>query len=154
MKKINNNFVMYVDDLIVHSSTFTRHLQHTDAVLHKLTTAGFTVNAAKCKFCKPEIKLLDHIIYDKTVRPDKERSEVILKYPALKNQRQLRKFLGVCNFHQQFIANYTSCVEPLLVLLRKGNRWSWTTELQRAFETLRPKFAKYLPSAPRRRRVG
>ena len=128
--EINNNLVMYVDDLLVHSSTFSEHLQHIDAVLHKLTTAGFTVNAAKCQFCKPEVKFLGHIISDKTVRPDKERIEAILRYPAPKNQRQLRKFLGVCNFHQQFIVNYASYVEPLLVLLRKGNRWSWTTELR------------------------
>jgi xanthine dehydrogenase iron-sulfur cluster and FAD-binding subunit A len=89
-----------VNDLLVHSSTFSEHLQHTDAVLHKLTTAGFTVNAAKCQFCKPEIKFLDYTISDKTVRPDKERIEAILRYPAQKNQRQLRRFRGMCNFHQ------------------------------------------------------
>jgi len=60
---------MYVDDLIVHSSTFAKHLQHIDAVLHKLTTAG----------CKPKIKFLGHIISDKTVRPNKERIEAILR---------------------------------------------------------------------------
>lgn len=76
---------MCVDDL-VHSSTFSEHLQHTGAVLHKFTTAGFTVNAAKCQNCKPEIKFLGHIISDKTVRPDKERIEAILRYPAPKNQ--------------------------------------------------------------------
>jgi len=113
----NNNLVMYVDDLIVHSSTFTEHLQHIDVVLHKLTTAGFTVNAAKCQFCKPEIKSLGHIKSDKTVRPEKERIEAILRYPVPKNQRQLQKFPGVCNFHQQFIVNYASYAEPLLVLL-------------------------------------
>jgi hypothetical protein len=85
---INNHLVMYVDDL-VHSSTFSEHLQFIDAALHKLTTAGFTVNAAKCQFCKPEIKFLGHIISDKTVRPDKERIEAILRYPSPKNQRQL-----------------------------------------------------------------
>ena len=78
--------------------------------LHKLTTAGFSINAAKCLFCKPETKFRGHIIPDKTVRPDKERTEAILRYQAPKNQRQLRKFLGVCNFHQQFIVNYASYV--------------------------------------------
>jgi hypothetical protein len=28
------------------------------------------------------------------------------------------------------------------VLLRKGNRWKWTTELQQAFEILRDKFGE------------
>jgi hypothetical protein len=46
--EINKNLVIYVDDLIVHSSTFTEHLRRVDAVLHKLITADFAVNAAKC----------------------------------------------------------------------------------------------------------
>jgi hypothetical protein len=142
--EINNHVVMYVDDLLIHSPTFSEHLKHLDKVLHKLTTAGFTINAAKCQFCKPEIKFLGHIISDKTVRPDNERIEALLRYPTPKNQRQLRKFLGVCNFHQQFIVNYAFFVEPLLVLLRKGNKWRWTAELQCAFETLRAKFAEII----------
>jgi hypothetical protein len=64
-----------------------------------------------------------------------------MRYPVPKNQRQLRKFLGICNFHQQFILNYSSYVEPLFALLRKGNKWQWTDALQQAFETLRAKFA-------------
>ena len=140
--EINNHVVMYVDDLLIHSPTFSEHVKHLDTVLHKLTTAGFTINAAKCQFCKPEIKFLGHVISDKTVRPDKERIESLLRYPTPKNQRQLRKFLGVCNFHQQFIVNYAFYVEPLLVLLRKGNKWRWTAELQGAFESLRAKFAE------------
>jgi hypothetical protein len=47
---LNNNLVMYVDDLLILVSTFTEHLHHIDLVLHKLTSAGFTVNAAKCHF--------------------------------------------------------------------------------------------------------
>ena len=138
---LDNNLVMYVDDLLIHSSNFTEHLHHLDLVLEKLTNAGFTVNAAKCQFCKPEIKFLGHIISGEGVRADGERIEAILRYPTPKNQRQLRKFLGVCNFHQQFILNYSLLAEPLLVLLRKGVRWRWTPALQQAFMTLKSKFA-------------
>ena len=140
---MNYHVITYVDDLLTHSSSFDDHLEHLDRVLHKLTTAGFTINASKCNFCKPEIKFLGHIICDRTVKADPERIEAILRYPVSKNQKQLRKFLGVCNFHQQFSVNYTSYVEPLLVLLRKGNMWSWSSTLQNAFETLRAKFAEH-----------
>ena len=135
--EINNNLVMYVDDFLVRSSTFSEHIQHIHAVLHRITTVEFTGNAAKCQFCKPQIRFLGHIISDKTIRADRERIEAILRCPAPKNQRQLRKLLGVCNLHQQFIVNYVSYLKPILVLLRKRNRWSWTTELQRVFGTLR-----------------
>ena len=98
------------------------------------------INAAKCQFCKPEIKFLGRIISD-GVKADRGGIAAILRNPVPKNQRQLRKFLGVCNFHQQFFLNYSSYIEPLLILLRKGNKWKWTDALQQAFETLRAKFA-------------
>jgi hypothetical protein len=60
-----------------------------------------------------------------------------LSHPAPKNQRQLRQFLGVCNYHHRFIINYAQYVAPLLPLLKKGNRWRWTPELQKAFVELR-----------------
>jgi len=145
---LNNNLVMYVDDLLIHSSTFTEHLLHIDLVLDKLTSASFTVNATKCQFCKPEFKILGHIISDEGVKEDRERTEAILRYPVSKNQRQLRKFLGICNFlricnfHQQSILNYSSYVEPLIILRCKGNKWEWTDALQQTFETFRAKFAQ------------
>jgi hypothetical protein len=46
----------------------TEHLHHIDLVLDKFTSAGFAVNAAKCQFCKPEIKFLGHIIWMKGSR--------------------------------------------------------------------------------------
>jgi hypothetical protein len=138
---LNNNLVMHVDDLLIHSPTSAEHLHHIDFVPDKITSAGFTVNAAKCQICQPEIKFLGHTISDKGVKAERERTEAILRYPVHKNKRQLRKFLGICNFHQQFILNYSSYVEPLLIPLRKGNKWQLTDALQQAFETLRVKFA-------------
>ena len=119
-----------MDDLLIYSSTFTEHLHYIDLVLDKLTSAAFTVNEARCQFSKPEIKFLDRIISDEGVKADRGRIEAIFRYPVTKNQRQLHKFLGVCNFHQHFILSYSSYVEPLLILLRKGNKWKWTVTLK------------------------
>jgi hypothetical protein len=142
LDELTNHVVTYVDVLLIHSATFSDHLYHIDRVLERVTTAGFPVKAAKSNFCKPEIKFLGHIVSDKTVTADPERIAAILRYPAPKNQKQLRQFIGICNFHQKFIVNYATYVEPLLVLLRKGVRWNWTNNLQQAFEILRSRFAQ------------
>jgi hypothetical protein len=132
----------YVDDLVVSSETFDEHLDHLDSVFRKLTTAGFTINLRKYHFCKPEINFLAHIISRNSLRPDPNKIEAILSYPAPQNQKQLKKFLGVCNFHQRFIVNYAEYVAPLLQLLHKNIPWRWSAEMQEAFITLRDKFAK------------
>jgi len=134
----------YVDDLVVFSKTFEEHLEHLDKVLRKLITAGFTINLSKCNFCKQKIKFLSHVISKDSLRPDPYRIEAILNYPAPRNQKQLKRFLGVCNFHQRFIVNYAEYVAPLLQLLRKDTPWKWSDEMQEAFESLRDRFANII----------
>jgi len=116
-------------------------IKEESSVLHKITSAGFTINANKCHCCRSEIKFLGYIICHHTLRPDPRRIEAILWYPPPKNQKQLRMFLSMCNFHHQFIVNYSQYVAHLLMLLRKGSKWICSSMMQRAFEELREKFA-------------
>jgi hypothetical protein len=133
--------VFYVDDVLVFSRSFEEHLKHLDIVLNKLARAGFTLNAAKCRFCQKEIRFLGHRIDRMGVSADPDRVEAILKYPVPRNPKQLRQFLGTCNFHSRFIVGYAEYVAPLLPLLKQGIKWSWTNEMQDAFEKLRSSFA-------------
>jgi hypothetical protein len=92
-------------------------------------------------FLQIEVTFLGHKINEVGVRPDPQRIAIVLKYPVPRNQKQLRQFLGSCNFHSKFMIDYTNYVGPLLPLLKKGVAWSWTEEMQAAFETLRAQFA-------------
>jgi hypothetical protein len=70
---IQQFLVTCVYGLLIHSPTFTERLNHIDLVLDKVTRAGFTVNAAKCQFFKPEIKFLGNVISDEGVMANRER---------------------------------------------------------------------------------
>jgi hypothetical protein len=131
----------YVDDLVVYSPTFDHHLRHLETVIGRFTKAGFTINATKCSFCRTEITFLGHVISNGGVTPHPKRIEAILNYPRPKNVRQLKQFLGVCNYHHRFIVNFSKYVAPLLPLLKQGCKWKWNAELQQAFEIPRSKFA-------------
>jgi hypothetical protein len=133
--------VFYVDDILIYSRTFDEHMMHIDAVLGKLTTAGFTINANKCRFCKEEVRFLGHRIDRTGVSADPDRIAAILNYPAPRNSKQLRQFLGTCNFHSRFIPGYANYVAPLTPLLKQGVQWLWAEEAQDAFRKLRESFA-------------
>jgi hypothetical protein len=109
----------YVDDILIHSKTFEDHLRHLDLVISKLTTAGFTLNVRKCRFGVAKVKFLGHEISQSGVTADPDRIAAILQYPPPRNQKQLRQFLGTCNFHNRFIIGYAEYVAPLLPLLKK-----------------------------------
>jgi hypothetical protein len=131
----------YVDDIVIFSKTFEEHLRHINLILSKLTTAGFTINALKCKFCQPQMKFVGHVIGKQAISADLQRIAAILSYPAPKNQKQLRQFLGTCGFHHKFVINYAALVAPFSAMLKKGVKWEWTDQLQKAFEELRSQFA-------------
>jgi hypothetical protein len=133
-----------VDDILVHSKTFDEHIHHLDIVFDKLTTAGFTLNVSKCKFGVAKVRFLGHEISEAGVTADPRRLEAILQYPPPKNQKQLRQFLGTCNFHNRFIVKYAEHVAPLLPLLKKGTKWKWEDDHQQAFQNLRRCFANSL----------
>jgi hypothetical protein len=81
------------------------------------------------------------------VSADPGRIAAILQYPPPKNQKQLRQFLGTCNFHNRFIIGYAEYVAPLLPLLKKGIKWKWTLQEEQNFERLRSSFANSLQLA-------
>jgi len=95
----------YVDDIVIFSKTFEEHLKHIDLIFNKLTTAGFTTNALKCKFCQPQMNFLGNVIGPEAISADPQRIAAILSYPAPRNQKQLRQFLGTCGFHHKFLIN-------------------------------------------------
>jgi hypothetical protein len=133
--------INYIDDIVIFSRSFDQHMDHLDTVINKLTSAGSTPNAQKCSFYKLEIKFLGHLVSREKLMPDPQQIEAILNYLVPRNQKQHRRFLGVCGFHQRSIINYANYVAPLLVLLQKQSKWKWSTEMHLAFETLHERFA-------------
>jgi hypothetical protein len=85
---------------------------------------------------------LGHLITLNGVSADPERIEaIILRYPVPRNSKQLRQFLGVCNFHSRFIIGYAEYASPLYSLLKQGTKWNWDTEKQTVFLKLGEIFA-------------
>ena len=68
-------------------------------------------------------------------QPEKLKS--IEQFPVPTKIKELRRFLGVCNWYSQFVNNYTEIAAPLTERLKNDVRWRWTHVEQRAFETIK-----------------
>jgi len=66
----------------------------------------------------------------------------IVDWPAPTTLRQLRSFLGFCNYYRKFIKKYSDKCSVLNELLQKEEPWRWTDERHQAFETLKQEFTK------------
>ena len=54
-------FVMvYLDDVVIYFKSMDEHVKYLDWVFDQLKWVGLKIKIEKCKFAKPEIKLLGH----------------------------------------------------------------------------------------------
>ena len=111
----------YVDAMMIFSKILEENLRHINLIFNKLTTAGFTINALKCKFCKPQMNFRGHIIGPDVISAAPQRITVILSYPAPRNEKQLQQFLGTCGFHNKFVIHYADLVAPMSLFERGTN---------------------------------
>lgn len=133
--------VNYLDDLaIITTGPLEVHLEHIERVLQKLYQAGLTCNLQKCEFICKEVKMLGFIISTEGIRTDPDKIKSIREFPVPRKVKQVRAFLGLCNFYRRFIPRYNESIQPLCELLKKGKRWHWGVEEQKAFEGLKDRF--------------
>jgi len=66
----------------------------------------------------------------------------IADWPAPHTLKQLRSFIGFCNFYHKFILRFSDKCKPLNELLKKNIPWDWTPDRHSAFEDLKLEFQK------------
>ena len=72
---------------------------------------------------------------------DPVKVEAITTWPIPKSIHDIRVFLGLANFYQRFIRNFSKLALPVTSLLKKNRRFHWDKEAQSTFETLKTAFA-------------
>jgi len=66
----------------------------------------------------------------------------MINLAAPKNLKQVRSFLGMIIYYRDIWIRRSHILAPLNTLLRKGKRWSWDSEHQRAFNDIKRIIAK------------
>jgi hypothetical protein len=135
-EKASGCVTIYIDDILIHTWTKEENRSWTRQVLEKLSKNKLYCRKSKCTFEQEEAEFLGITIRQGMVRMSKKKTEAITKEQPLKTRRGLRCFLGMTNYHQKFIKNYSSIARPLHELT-KDIPFLWTNSCQNAFEKLR-----------------
>ena len=137
---VGDQCLIYLDDIIIFSSTFTEHLKCLACVFDRLRAAGLRLKAKKCHFIQEQVTYLGHIISNKGIAPDKAKLTAVTAYPTPRTTKEVKQFMGISNYYRNFIPSYAHIAEPLHCLLRKSSKtFNWTKECQESFDTLKSK---------------
>ena len=128
---------VYLDDIIVYSSSTRKHLQDLQQVFDKLRLAGLTLNLKKFRFCQTNIQFLGHIVTPQGIQPDPDKITAVMHFPTPTTLKEVQRFLGMAGWYHRFVPGFSQVAEPLNTLKKKGVRFLWTEACQKAFDTLK-----------------
>jgi len=104
--------LVYLDDIIVASSTFEEHLNLLREVFHRLRVAKLRLNPDKCNFCRDRLKYLGHVIDRAGIRTDPDKVKAITGWPIPTTIRKVRQFLGVASWYRRFTCELLNPSRP------------------------------------------
>ena len=131
-----NGVAVYLDDIIIGGRNFREHYNLLKDVLQRLREAGLTIKSSKVTLCRKKLLFLGHQVSDKGIEPDPAKVEVIRQWPCPTNTKELRAFLGLCNYYGDFIPNLQERARVLNSLTGKS-KFVWTLEREAAFNDLK-----------------
>lgn len=149
--------LVFLDDIIVFSTTLEEHEARLQHVLQQLRENGLKLSPQKCHFFQTSVRYLGHIVSSRGVETDPEKISALNTWPRPQTLSELKSFLGFAGYYRRFVQDFSKIVRPLndltggYPLHRKGQKTPrpgsylnpkepfkerWTPECQQAFEVI------------------
>lgn len=104
LRDMLNHFVfVYLDDILIFSTTWEEHVHHIQSVLQCLLENSLFVKAEKCQFHAPCVSFLGYIVAKGNIQMDPTKVSVVTSWSVLESRKQLQRFLGFANSYRRFI---------------------------------------------------
>ncbi|KAM9996527.1 hypothetical protein ACTFIZ_002337 [Dictyostelium cf. discoideum] len=112
----------YVDDIVIFSDSFEEHTEHLNKLLEKLRLNKIYLSVNKCKFYEKEIEFVGHVLTSEGIKVRDSKVDAILRMPEPVTVKQVRAFIGSCNYYKKFIRNFTELTYRLTELTKSKTK--------------------------------
>jgi len=136
--------LIFIDDILVYSSSIEEHKGHLHIVLQTLRENQLFTKFNKCEFFKDQIQYLRHVISSEGIALDPEKIETIMNWPVPANVADIRSFMGLAGYYRKFIRGFSKVAYLITSLQKKGTNFKWSKSYQESFESLRHFFTTTL----------
>jgi len=130
----------YLDDIIIWSQTVSEHAWNVKLVLDALRKASLFCSPKKTSLFCTEIDFLGHRISADGIEADASKAKRILDWPTPQSTSDIRSFLGLVRYLDQFLpslADHTRLLTPLTTKMSEQTWPGWDNMHQKAFDTIK-----------------
>ena len=105
--------ICYLDDLLVYSKDFNRHVAALETVFQRLREINVRLKPSKCEFAMSEVTFLGHQLSANGIGTDDSKIEAIRDWKTPETLQQVRSFLGLAGYYRRYVINFSVLAKPL-----------------------------------------
>eukprot|EP01033_Poteriospumella_lacustris_P016763 gene16763-11993_t len=135
---------VYLDDILVMGRDEEELVENLREVFTRFRKVGLTCNPKKCRFGLTEVEYVGHLLGHKEVGFAPAKLSKVLNFVEPTKMRDMKGFLGLCNYFRDHVRDYAQKVKPLhdmVVDYKKGKPLQWTQELKQRYEQVKEEVA-------------
>jgi len=111
---------IYVDDMVVKSSSCEQHLEDLCQVFQVLRTAGMQLNPNKCVFRVEGGKFLGFMLTSRGIEANPDKSQAIVEMQSPKTVKEVQRLVGRVVALSLFMPKMAEKIKPILNLLKQS----------------------------------
>lgn len=115
--------IVYIDDVIGHSKTHEEHRRTLALIFSRLRANNLKVNLLKCEFGSQSVSYLGFRLTPEGIKPGLDKLRAVGQTPPPTCIKEVRQFLGLCNFFRAHVKNFSIVSHPLTSLTKKDCKW-------------------------------
>lgn len=119
---INRICVVYLDDILIFSTSLQEHVINVNKVFSALRRANLKIQVDKCNFFCKETEYLGHTLTKDGMKPNPKKIEDIVKLKLPSTQKQIKSFLGITGYYRKFVKDYARIAKPMTYYLKKDKQ--------------------------------
>ena len=141
-KQIGTTMEVYIDDMLVKSTTAELHIPHMAEAFQILRNYNMKLNPAKCAFGESTGKFLGFIINHRGIEANPDKIKVVLDMPSPPGIKEVQRLAGRIAALSRFVSRASDKCQPFFQVLKKA--FQWDAKCEEAFTALKT----YLSSPP------
>ena len=134
-KQIETSTEVYIDDLLVKSTTAELHIAHLSKAFQILREYNMKLNPTKCAFGVSAGKFLGFIVNNRGIEANPDKIKVVLDMPPPSRIMEVQRLTGRIAALSRFVSRASDKCQSFFQVLKKA--FQWDANCEEAFSALK-----------------